>query len=122
MKKMADPISFAKQATNEAMRKCSFANAALSQTGMAFSGSSQKIGQEWVCWFMASAEKSRDGLMSLMTCGSPKEYFDLQNRLLREHVELLISSGQKILDINKNVSNIATSNALAVKENSTQTG
>jgi hypothetical protein len=113
-----DRTSFAKPPANEAASDLTFVQQTSAQAGSALPESSDEIYREWINWFMASAEKSRDGLATLARCASPQEFASAQNRLIREHVELLVATGQKILDMSAEVSKRRAADASAGRQSS----
>jgi len=94
-----DTMSFASCTTSDSARKSFLAREAFSQAGLTFSDRSHEMAREWINWFATSAETSRRGLTTLAQCSTPLDFAETQTRLLREHIELLIESGQRILDI-----------------------
>jgi hypothetical protein len=70
-----------------------------SRTGAAVSQGFREISREWVSWTRARDQNSQHGFMALMQCRSPHEFFEVQNRIINQNLELFSASTKRMIEI-----------------------
>jgi hypothetical protein len=81
---------------------------AASHTRIAVSHGLQEISREWLGWIKAGTENSQQGFLALMKCRSPREFFEVQGRILNRNLELFTASTRRIAAISAEITNNAS--------------
>ena len=106
----------ANDTANEAFRRSSERMDAVSGAGSAISTHFQEMTREWIHWATAATEKSQDHFSALMQIRSPQELMEVQSRMLRENVELLVASAKKIYEITTDMAKSTARKGAAAQE------
>ena len=79
----------------------------LSQAPRAVSHVFQEISREWLGWIKAGTENSQQGFLALVKCRSPREFFEIQGRILNRNLELFTASTKRMAAISAEMTNKA---------------
>jgi hypothetical protein len=91
-----------------AMQKWSENVEQVSQAPRAVSHVFQEISREWLGWIKAGTENSQQGFLALIKCRSPREFFEVQARILNQNLELFTASSKRMAAISAEITNNAS--------------
>ena len=88
---------------------------AVSGAGTVMAQGFQEISREWMSWTKSSAEKSSGAIKALLECRSPQAFFEVQSRLMKENLEVLMNTFQKVSEISTDTSKRVTQKITATQ-------
>lgn len=100
--------AFTGEKAKEAMKQSSEHFETITAASAVLSKGFQDISREWMDTAKKGAEKSQEAFHALARCRSPNEFFEIQSRLLKENLGILVDSTRRVAEISSETAKTAT--------------